>query len=259
MKRNYKQPQKTDTQTLDELTAFAFFAQNLNPSFFVKHNFQLKTALFLCLTTAAVGQQKTKKAETKSDTSVETYYVLEADNNTRDGDYEKKVNGKLAEKGKYRNNVRVGVWEFYSSDSTLELAYDYSQDTVLVERQIHQDGAAKHFVNVSGGIWQQRELDRAPIPLKSSQELFQHGSLRYPREALKKAVEGEVLVVFTVGTDGKASGFLVKQGIGYGCDEEAARVVKSELAPIHWIPATHDGKPVNAECTVSVKFKMQKE
>ncbi len=50
--------------------------------------------------------------------------------------------------------------------------------------------------------------------------------LKYPKEALENKIEGVVVVRYTINKDGKVIKTKVKTGLGYGCDEEAQRVVK---------------------------------
>jgi TonB family protein len=50
--------------------------------------------------------------------------------------------------------------------------------------------------------------------------------MKYPPEALKAKVEGSVSVRYTLDYTGKVVDAKVKKGLGYGCDEEALRVVK---------------------------------
>lgn len=50
--------------------------------------------------------------------------------------------------------------------------------------------------------------------------------LRYPEEAKAARVEGTVVVRYGLNYAGKVTDVRIKKGIGYGCDEEAARVVK---------------------------------
>jgi TonB family protein len=49
--------------------------------------------------------------------------------------------------------------------------------------------------------------------------------MTYPEEALKNRVEGTVSVDVDIDVNGKVSSAKVKHGIGYGCDEEALRLV----------------------------------
>ncbi len=50
-------------------------------------------------------------------------------------------------------------------------------------------------------------------------------NLRYPETALEAKVEGSVIVKYDIHDNGTVSNPRVLKGLGYGCDEEAIRVV----------------------------------
>lgn len=78
-------------------------------------------------------------------------------------------------------------------------------------------------------------------------------NLQYPAEARKNNIQGNVRVEFTVNADGQLADFSVKKGLGYGCDEEALRLIKNGPA---WKPAVYNGKKVDRKITVYVPFKL---
>lgn len=55
---------------------------------------------------------------------------------------------------------------------------------------------------------------------------FIEDNLKYPDEAIKNKIEGTVAVDYNVDIFGKVISAKIKHGIGYGCDEEALRLVK---------------------------------
>lgn len=55
---------------------------------------------------------------------------------------------------------------------------------------------------------------------------FVSANLKYPEAALTEKVEGTVVVRYSLDYRGKVVDAKVKKGIGYGCDDEAVRVVK---------------------------------
>jgi TonB family protein len=61
---------------------------------------------------------------------------------------------------------------------------------------------------------------------KKALDEFVRVNLRYPEEALKNNVQGSVTVKFDIDAYGKITDAAVTHGIGYGCDEEALRLVK---------------------------------
>lgn len=55
---------------------------------------------------------------------------------------------------------------------------------------------------------------------------FLNANLKYPKEALENQIEGVVRLRIDIDRNGKVIKAVVIQGLGYGCDEEAQRVVK---------------------------------
>ena len=51
-------------------------------------------------------------------------------------------------------------------------------------------------------------------------------NLRYPKEAFDARIEGSVKVKYTIDHKGKVVKTRIISSLGYGCDEEASRIVK---------------------------------
>ena len=77
----------------------------------------------------------------------------------------------------------------------------------------------------------------------------------YPKEAIDAGIEGKVFVEFYIEKDGTVSNAKVLQGIGYGCDEEALRVVG--LMP-KWAPGKVRGESIRVRYTLPINFKLSK-
>ena len=75
----------------------------------------------------------------------------------------------------------------------------------------------------------------------------------YPKEAIEAGIEGKVFVEFYIERDGTVSDAKVLRGIGYGCDEEALRVIG--LMP-KWYPGKQRGKAVRVRYTLPINFKL---
>ena len=69
------------------------------------------------------------------------------------------------------------------------------------------------------------ELPEYPGGKKAFKE-FIRKNLKYPAEAAEKGIEGDVFLHFEVNHEGKVTDAKVAKGIGYGCDEEALRLIK---------------------------------
>lgn len=115
------------------------------------------------------------------------------------------------------------------------------------------------FMNVQEGRAQtqevHQEVDVMPQPPGGMSGLmaFMMENLKYPEQAKEKGVEGVVIVSFVVQQDGSISNTEILKGIGAGCDEEAIRVVK---AFPNWTPGEKDGKKVNTQIQLPVKYKL---
>jgi TonB family protein len=77
--------------------------------------------------------------------------------------------------------------------------------------------------------------------------------LEYPLEARLNNERGEVLVAFSVGMDGYITGVRVVRSVSKSLDAEAVRVV-SKMPP--WIPGKKNGRPVRAEMSIPINFKV---
>jgi TonB family protein len=79
-------------------------------------------------------------------------------------------------------------------------------------------------------------------------------NINYPLEARQQGVEGTVIVVFEIHTDGSIHQVEILRGIGGGADEEAIRVVQN--AP-KWEPGRQRGRAVKTRMRLPIRFKMQ--
>lgn len=79
-------------------------------------------------------------------------------------------------------------------------------------------------------------------------------SLYYPEQAKEAEVEGIVYVRFKIDEAGAITDVRLIRGIGFGCDEEALRVVKAMPA---WRPAKLNGRPVSSIFMLPVAFKLK--
>jgi len=80
---------------------------------------------------------------------------------------------------------------------------------------MHKERKSKHFIKnpfYQGGLKAMRE--------------FISKNKKYPKEALEEKIEGTVFIKYTINYKGKVIETKVLKSLGYGCDEEAQRVVK---------------------------------
>lgn len=82
---------------------------------------------------------------------------------------------------------------------------------------------------------------------------FLQKNIRYPGEAARAHIQGRVYVSFIINKLGYIRNPRVLQGLGYGIDEEALRVVVSMP---RWIPGKQNDVPVDVEYTLPISFKL---
>ncbi|MCB2378828.1 TonB family protein [Hymenobacter sp. BT635] len=83
---------------------------------------------------------------------------------------------------------------------------------------------------------------------------YMQRNLRYPRQALSAAISGKVFVSFTVQADGSIADVQVIKGLGYGMDEEAARVVSKMPS---WTPGKQNSQAVAVRYTMPITFQYE--
>ncbi|HYF68612.1 MAG TPA: TonB family protein [Ohtaekwangia sp.] len=85
---------------------------------------------------------------------------------------------------------------------------------------------------------------------------YLENNLNYPEQALNNKVEGKVTVQFTIGPSGEMSEFQILKGLGYGCDEEVIRLIKTGPK---WSATKKDTEPIRDRVKVRLKFKLPKK
>lgn len=78
-------------------------------------------------------------------------------------------------------------------------------------------------------------------------------NLHYPCDAMARKIEGEIMVSFTITEDGTVSNITSLNKLGYGCEEEAERVIKNMPA---WHPGQRNGKAIAINYRLPVVFEL---
>lgn len=79
--------------------------------------------------------------------------------------------------------------------------------------------------------------------------------LRYPEKALEAKVEGKVKVSYTLNHKGLVTAAKVAKGLGYGCDEEAIRLVNL----LRFDVPKNRGVKVIFNKTITINFRLPKQ
>ncbi len=79
-------------------------------------------------------------------------------------------------------------------------------------------------------------------------------NLKYPAPAQRANVQGKVFLSFVVSKTGETTDIQILKGLGFGCDEEAIRLVKSMP---NWKPAKQSGYEVNSRFNLPISFGLE--
>jgi len=129
-------------------------------------------------------------------------------------------------------------------------------------KKIVVDTSGKYLRNYTVKDHNQNEgvfvMDQA-MPGGGYKKLYQFfkDNMIYPQKAKKKQIEGRVVIRFTVNEDGSLSNFRILKSLGYGCDEEAIRLIKAS-AP--WIPVKNTYQSAEKSTRIHpVSFRLPKD
>lgn len=82
---------------------------------------------------------------------------------------------------------------------------------------------------------------------------FVKDQLRYPEEAIRQKISGRVTLIADIDYKGHVIKVMVKKGIGFGCDEEAARIVSL----MKFESLKYRGLRVVFHKTININFQLQ--
>jgi len=215
-----------------------------------------KTVLFiLAFIPACLFGQQTKKIIDKE--NYEVFYVLKSDKSIKHGNYQKfNYNGLTIVNGYFKNGIKDSIWEFYDNQGELQQKFNFTKNEFIYYKSDDKTkGQIFSVIRENDTI--KTVLDRPPLYIGSetlmNENLF--WNIRYPREARENGITGTVYISFTIAKNGKTNNHKVARGIGYGCDEEALRVVKE--IPDSWFPGLLNGQTVNVEILMPISFRIK--
>ncbi|MEL6987227.1 MAG: TonB family protein, partial [Bacteroidota bacterium] len=90
--------------------------------------------------------------------------------------------------------------------------------------------------------------------------MFVYKNIKYPEEARKAGIEGQVVAQFVIEKDGSVSNFKKIRDIGGGCGDAAISSMQlMNTKGIKWIPGIKNGEKVRVQFTMPVTFKLAEE
>lgn len=158
----------------------------------------------------------------------------------------------IMERGYYKDGVKVGKWT-YRYLGVLVQTYDHSVDSVL---QCFYDGTETETIVESDSSFMNVVLQRPAQYVGHKRQLQNDmtGTTKYPLEARRRILEGQVILSFTVKNDGTTGDYSILKDIGGNCGQAAIDAMKSNKKK--WVPAIYNGRMVSVKYYQSIQFKL---
>jgi hypothetical protein len=148
------------------------------------------------------------------------------------------------ESGLIKDSLKEGKWVAKNSIGTVDYEEIYKNGVFIEGKSFEGNQVFPYKVAQNADY-------KGGISLLAN---FLRKNLSYPIYAQKNKVRGKVYVQFVVCTDGTLCDYKVLKGIGFGCDEEALRVIM--LSSGKWGAAMKRGKPVRSKLVIPINFEI---
>jgi periplasmic protein TonB len=170
--------------------------------------------------------------------------------------------GSLDSSGTYQAGKRNGKWSVYSNGRfTQELMYEHgnlawTKDTLQLKKENDSIAAGTKKDTAGDKVFTKVEIESA-FPGGAKVWLgYINKNLHYPGNAVKKHIEGKVVIAFVVDKQGHVpvNKVFVDRSLEYSLDQEALRIIFS--TPL-WLPAVQNGRNVNSYKKQPIIFRLQ--
>lgn len=139
--------------------------------------------------------------------------------------------------------------EIVEEDLEVELDMEITEETVIEDFIFEEEPEEEVSDEILTIVEQQPEYPGGMAAFRT----YIAKNLNYPNQARRMGIEGRVYVQFVVEKDGSLTDVKVVKGIGAGCDEEAARVIKMSQ---NFNPGKQRGVPVRVSMVMPIYFRL---
>ena len=198
---------------------------------------------FVVFTLSIYVQGQTSKSIREYGNFTQEYFVQKADTSIKNGSYKLFYKKKIIENGKYIDNKKTGLWQYFSLDGIFEYEYDFDKSKI---------------VKISGE--EKSELNRkTPCLFLGSPiipYLFIVNNVYYPEKARKLKLSGKVILALKISKEGELWTIYLYQKLNPVLDSEVMRVARNFPDNWQWLPATGNGVPVDGEYLITIEFEL---
>jgi TonB family protein len=170
--------------------------------------------------------------------------VLVKDGNGHGVEYDVEKDDVFVEEGDYKDGFKQGTWtgKYKSGKSSYNETYNLGK----LESGIKTIGDKKY---------EYTDLGSPPSFKGGINQFYKYlsNSIRFPKDAMERGINGKVLVSFTIEKDGKITEAKIEKGVSPSIDQEALRVIS---ASPDWIPGIQRGVNVRVKYNIPISFNV---
>ncbi|MDQ8053669.1 MAG: hypothetical protein REI78_11610 [Pedobacter sp.] len=177
---------------------------------------------------------------------------LKSKKGIKNGEY-KIFNGhSITAKGLYKNDERIGLWEFYKNKDSIEQVYNYTTKKVVYSQP---------FANAKFYLDSLKEGDRIVYPTKIGGSFGIYFLLRLfrpPNHPLKSAIPCPLLYIFSIDESGKLIRYQTKIEDGSSVILDEIPLEKLRAEDFEFSPAKLNGRQVASTLVIEALFDPSK-
>lgn len=158
----------------------------------------------------------------------------------------------ILERGFYKDGLKVGKWTYRYLDILVQ-TYDHSLDSVL---QCFYDNTETETDIDSSNSFVNAVLQRPAqyVGHKRQLQSDMKSLTKYPVEARRMMLEGQVILSLTIKGDGTTGDYSIMRDIGGYCGQAVIDAYRTNTKK--WIPALYNGRRVSVKYYQSIQFKL---
>jgi len=155
----------------------------------------------------------------------------------------------VTEEGLIKNGMRDGIWKASMDSNRTHLTEVYNNGQLISGKAVYKDGTVSEYNEV-------REVSPEFKGGLRNLYSFLARNLRYPEKAVKKEIQGQVMLSFIVENDGTLTNMKVVSSPDKELSQEAMRVVQLKQ---DWTPGTRYGRKDKFVFLLPVVFRLGKD
>jgi TonB family protein len=157
-------------------------------------------------------------------------------------------NGKVKYEINFINNKKNGELKGYYNNGTLRRIDHYKNDTLLEGKCFTSQGKdTTYFIYEKSASYKNGDFQ--------SFRKFVQRKVHFPKEALNKGIQGQIIIQFVVNTKGKIQDIIVIKSPDDLLSKTAVEAVSKSKT---WNPGIKEGKKVKQKFAIPINFKLTK-